>query len=249
MKNLVFACLVMLTTAARADTPTAESLFDEGQIAYGHGDFATAIAKWQVAYELSRENGLLFNIAQAQRRAGSCEDALATYLLYVASDPDPTSEQHRLAEDLARELKARCGTKPPKPPVSTIPTPDPLQPKLVAPLHETEDPGRAIRITGLVTGGAGLAALAAGLVLGHHARSIGDEVTRTCLTGCDWTRWQGQDAAGRRAATIGHVLDSVGIVGVVGGAATYYLGIRKGSLVVSPRPESGAVVSWSTQLP
>lgn len=107
-----------------------------------------------------------------------------------------------------------------------------------------------LRITGLVTGGAGLVSLAAGLALGHHARTLGDEVTQACRTGCDWARWQNQDAAGRRDASIARVLDGLGAASIVVGVTAYYLGFRRGALTVTPRArEGGAVVSWSHGLP
>jgi hypothetical protein len=253
MKRLLIVVLAYLVLVAvphltRADTSTAESLFTEGQAAYDRSDFTTAIARWQVAYELSRENGLLFNIAQAQRRSGDCEGARATYLLYAAGDSDPTSAQHRLADDLANELGARCGSsKKLSVPVASSPATPPLSTPPPRPKIATD---AALRNTGLVTGGAGLAILASGLVLGHHARSLGDEVTAACRVGCAWDRWRNQDARGRRDARIASVLDGLGVAAIVGGAATYYLGIHRGSLTVAPRVrEGGAVVSWSGYLP
>lgn len=84
--------------------------------------------------------------------------------------------------------------------------------------------------------------LATGLVLGHHARTLGDEVTTACATGCDWATQKNKDAAGRRAAAIGVALDVVGIAAVAGGAAMYYFG-RKSPVILAPTRE-GATVAW-----
>jgi outer membrane protein assembly factor BamD (BamD/ComL family) len=102
--------LAILTSAHEArgdDALTAEDFYNAGQEAYDHGDYATAIAKWQTSYQLSSADGLLFNIAQAKRLAGDCRGALAEYRRFLAADPG--APQHALATDLASELAERCG--------------------------------------------------------------------------------------------------------------------------------------------
>jgi hypothetical protein len=244
---VVIAALAALEMTAAAD-PTAEDHFNAGQEAYARGDFSTAIGEWQASYMLSGENDLLFNLAQAMRLSGDCAGALSTYRKYSAGDP-AASEQHKLAEDFARDLEAKCGAKqvqvvdPPRPAPQPTPTP-------VAGLNDREDrathPDRTLKIAGLATGGAGVAVLATGLILGRHASSIGDEVTSACRTTCDWATWKDKDAAGRRDAAIGRALDVAGVVGIAGGAVLYYFGIRQGAITVSPRShEDGVVVTWS----
>jgi hypothetical protein len=51
---LIVAAIAAIEVAAYAQ-PTAESLYDEGQIAYDKADYSTAIAKWQAAYDLPRQ--------------------------------------------------------------------------------------------------------------------------------------------------------------------------------------------------
>ncbi len=46
----------------------AQKLYEEGSHAYNLGDFATAITKFQAAYDLTRATELLYNIAQAYTR-------------------------------------------------------------------------------------------------------------------------------------------------------------------------------------
>jgi len=242
----VVAAIAALATVAHAQ-PSAEDLYAEGKAAYDKADYATAITRWEASYALSDEVGLLFNLAQARRLSGDCAGALATYRRFVAADPDPATDQHKLAEDFVRELEPACGVPPPR-------DVDP-QAKLggglnsVGRLNATENQavnsGGKLRTAGLATGGVGIAALATGLVLGHHGQAIGDEVTAACATSCDWGAQKSKDVAGRRDVTIGYVLDAVGVAAIAGGAVMYYLGAR-GGVTVSPRPrEGGAVVSWS----
>lgn len=243
---LIIVAIAALKTSAIADTPSsAESLYVEGNDAYHKANYPVAIAKWQASFDLSGESGLLFNLAQARRLSGDCEGAIATYRRFMSADPDQTSEQHKLAQDFTRELEPTC--KPLAPPAPVDP-----QPKLDGRLnlddrltrHEDRS-GRSLRIAGIATGAGGIAAIVTGLVLGQHAQGLADEVTTACRTSCDWTMQKDKDAAGRRDATIGRVLDVAGVAAIAGGTVMYYLGARE-NVTVTPAPgEHGAVLSWS----
>jgi len=234
--------------------PTAETLYTEGQHAYDRAEYAAAVAKWQASYDLSKERGLLFNLAQAMRLSGDCTGALATYRSFVANAPDPTSEQHKLSVDFVRELEGECPTRQPavvaRPKIegrpalaaSLLSTPtDEIGPSLNDPTRQ----GRSWKIAGLVTGGVGVVTIAIGLGLGHHGATIGDEVTAACRTSCDWAALKDKDARGARDVTIGKALDVIGVAAVAGGAVFYYLGVRQETLTVTPAPGGGGVVSWS----
>jgi hypothetical protein len=229
---LIIAVLALIEGSATA-APTSETLYNEGQAAYDHADYATAIVKWSASYDLSGANDLLFNLAQARRLSGDCGGALATYKRFIANDP--TSEQRPLADDFVRELKPQCRAQAS------------IQALIVDP--PVTRPGQRLRLAGLVSGG-GIVLIATGLGLGHHAQSIGDEVTRACVTSCDWTVLKDKDAAGRRDAAIGYALDTVGVAAIVGGAILYYLGSnRKDDVHITPLTarthESGMILSWS----
>lgn len=244
---LLIVALVALETTAIAQ-PSAEDLYAEGQAAYDRADYAGAITKWQASYDLSKEAGLLFNLAQAKRLAGDCVGAITTYRRFDATDAEQASEQHKLAKDFVRELEETCPE--PKPAMSP-PTID-VRPKLDGGLnldtrlidHES-DRGRSWKIAGLVTSGVGIMTIAVGLGLGHHGASIGDEVTTACSTSCDWAALKDKDAQGKREVTIGKVLDVAGVAAIAGGAVFYYLGVRQETLTVAPAPGGGGVISWS----
>jgi len=241
---ILLVALVLETTAIAQPGAEAEGLYTEGQTAYDRADYATAIAKWQVAYDLSKEAGLLFNLAQAKRLAGDCAGAIATYRRFDMADADYTSEQHRLAKDFVRELKGTC-------PTPTTPTPraNPVAPPLDPDRESYRDrSSRRWKIAGVVTGGVGIVTIAVGLGLGHHGSAIGDEVTATCQdpTGCNWADLKDMDARGKREVSIGKVLDVTGVAVIAGGAIFYYLGIRQETLTFVPAPGGGGgVVSWS----
>lgn len=237
---LLIIAFVALETAAIAQ-PSAEDLYTEGQTAYDQRDYATAIAKWQASYDLSKETALLFNLAQAKRLSGNCVGALAAYHHFVAADTDPTSEQHRLAEDLARELSRTCVENT----STSITSPTPPE----NPITRTPDrsrSGRAWKIAGLTTASAGIVTLAVGIGLGYRGAAIGDEITTECATNCDWEALKDKDARGRRYVAIGRMVDAAGVAAIAGGAIMYYLGMRQETVIVAPTPhDGGVVVSWS----
>ena len=253
MKWTIAVLIAALITTAGTTTvlaqPSPETLYTEGQTAYEGGDYATAIMKWQAAYDLSKENGLLFNLAQAKRLAGDCTGALTSYRNFLSRDSDPTSDQHKLAGDFAQELASQCSD-------ASAPKLAKSEPLVQAKVTEISVPavrewrneipvsnGRRWKTAGLVTGGVGVATLAIGLGLGHHGSEIGAEVTAACRTSCDWSALKDKDARGRREVAIGRVLDIAGAAAIVGGAVFYYIGMRQESVTIAPR-DGGAVVSW-----
>ena len=237
MKKIVVLIMVLAALEAVAFAqPGAETLYTEGQAAYDRADYATAVARWQASYDLSKEVGLLFNLAQAKRQSGDCTGAVATYHRFITDDPDPTSEQHKLAKDLARELEGTCPEKPVVLLPSTV--------NSTAHLNTRAQSGRTWKIAGLVTGGIGVATIAIGLGLGRHGSSIGDEITAACATSCDWAALKDKEARGKRAVTIGRALDAAGVAVIAGGAVFYYLGMRQETLTVAHAP-GGGVISWS----
>ena len=246
---LLIAIVVLENAALAQPGAKAEDLYTEGQAAYDRADYATAIAKWQVAYDLSKEAGLLFNLAQAKRLTGDCAGAITTYRRFDTADADSTSEQHKIAKDFVHELEGTCPTQSPPQIVDrpTLGNELNLATTLNGPTSNRPQSGRTWKIAGLVTGGVGVAVLTVGLALGHHGASIGDEVTAACQdpTGCDWATLKDKDAQGKREAAIGKVLDVAGVAVIAGGVVFYYLGVRQETLTVAPAPGGGGgVISW-----
>jgi hypothetical protein len=242
--TLLVIALTATTTVATADpTPSPEIYYAEGQAAYDRADYVTAIMKWEVSYDLSGESGLLFNLAQARRLSGDCRGALKTYKRFVAANRT-ADEQRSLAEDLVRELESKCGGPPPPPPF--IAAPQTAAPGQISAdrLQYRGHSSRGLRIVGLATGGAGIAAIAGGLALDYHGSVLGDQITKACAVSCSWSAQSSTYAAGRRDAAIGYALDAVGAAAIVGGAVMYYLGVKQDVIGISRPSEGGAVVSW-----
>jgi tetratricopeptide (TPR) repeat protein len=232
---VLVVALVTLSSAAAASP--AEDLYVEGKIAYDRGDYQAAIEQWQKSYQLSSEGDLLYNIAHAMRLSGNCKGAIGAYKRFLAGDA--TAEQRKIAEDFVRELGPTCRADPEPDPAGGL--------KLVAALTAPKDPrpGRKLRVTGLATGGIGVVLTVTGLTLGRYANTLGSEVAAACASDCDWGVQKEKDARGRRYAKASYVLDGLGVATIAGGAVMYYLGSRGAPVIVAPRGEGGAVISWS----
>jgi tetratricopeptide (TPR) repeat protein len=100
----VIAAAVLAAPAARAGEPEppqpippkARKLVDTGRAAHGKGEYARAVALFKEAYVIAPSPGLLFNLAQAYRLMGNCDDAALMYHRYL--DASLTQEGRSLAE-------------------------------------------------------------------------------------------------------------------------------------------------------
>ena len=231
--------LVALAASARAD-PSAEQLYNEGQQAYDHGDYPTAISKWTESYQLSRLPLLTFNIAQAHRLAGDCRDALAAYKQFLVEDPAP-GQQHDLAVSFTAALTPKCGT-------TSIVSVSKVEPRRDdgARTDRGRGPSKQTEI-GLVTVGGGVALLVTGGYFGHEASLLGTQVTNTCATGCDWAVEKQVQARGRRDQTFQWVFLAAGAVATGVGTWLTYEGVtRARDLPVALVPtRGGATAVWS----
>src|SRR5690349_21094377 len=100
----MFAVLATFSGVARANEKIppervpqkARELADKGRAYHDAGDYMKAVAAFKEAYVLAPSPALLFNIAQAYRLAGDCDDAAWMYRRYLDTNPGP--ERRSLAE-------------------------------------------------------------------------------------------------------------------------------------------------------
>src|SRR5262249_31765764 len=110
------AAAVFGSAAAHAGEPEpppqipqkARKLVDTGRAAHEKGEYARAIALFKEAYVIAPSPGLLFNLGQAYRLMGNCDDAALMYHRYL--DASPSSEGRSLAE-LHLATVERCMAK------------------------------------------------------------------------------------------------------------------------------------------
>jgi tetratricopeptide (TPR) repeat protein len=230
----VAIALVIASRSVLADpTPDAAQRYRDGQAAYDQARYDDALASWQQSYALSHAPGLLYNLAQAYRlrdRAGDCVAARERYQRFVSlAQPSP---QRELAERYITELAA-CAA----PPLSGA------SPTTSATVDDTL---RTRELEVGAVGVVGLGLLVTGIALGHHAATLGNDVTNACAVSCDWSAEKSKDAEGRRDSALGWTFGAIGVVELVGDAALYYFGVREHgiSVAVPPSREPGAVVTW-----
>lgn len=98
---------------AQGDSETldqaARITFLQGQEAFEAGDYETALAKFQQAYELSQRPMLLFNIGSTLDRLRRDEEALAAFEQYLAEEPEATDRME--IEARVRQLRTNIAAR------------------------------------------------------------------------------------------------------------------------------------------
>jgi hypothetical protein len=119
----------------------AKQLFQRGQAAYDAQRFGEAIVLFERAYTEHPAPEFLFNIAQAHRRLGHCEEALVNYRRFLEQSPE-TRVRREVEGHIAR-LRSECiepeGPQPPAPPHPPEEEPKP-QAAVTATATKTETP-------------------------------------------------------------------------------------------------------------
>jgi tetratricopeptide (TPR) repeat protein len=226
--------LILAVHVAVADpSPDAAQLYRGGQAAYDQARYDDALEAWQRSFDLSHAPGLLYNIAQAYRlraRPGDCTSARDHYQQFVALVPP--SPQRELAEQYIRELGA-CTI------LGTVATH-----AIIPTANSNDDRLRTRELEVGAIGVIGIGFLATGIALGHHASTLGDQVTTACSVSCDWSTEKSTDAAGHRDSSLGWTFGTLGAVILVGDAALYYFGIREHNVAINVAASSAAI-TWS----
>src|SRR5262249_30142314 len=140
----------------------------------------------------------LYNIAQAYRQKADFQKAIFFYRAYLREEPRARNRaevEGRIA-DLQKQLDAQPPPQPepePPPPAPPPPPPAPAPRAAPAPVPVEEEaaaphPGHGMKITGLVTGGVGVAVLATGVVFALRARSIQSDLETAAHSGQPWSQ-------------------------------------------------------------
>jgi tetratricopeptide (TPR) repeat protein len=241
----------------------AKELATRGRIYHDAGDYSMAIAAFKEAYVLAPSPGLLFNIAQAYRLAGNCDEAAWMYRRYL--DTNPTGTNRQLAEQHLATVE-KCGSgglrmaviQPKLAP--KVPTPQGAA--LGATLgmavagsdgeaHQVDQPSldraHTYKRYGIVVGAAGGASLVGAGIFALQSRDASQSVENKYKKGGKWEDVKDDDARGKRDAMFAKVLGIGGGVAVASGAILYALGHHYESdkqITVMPT-SSGAQVSLS----
>ncbi len=220
--------LLLLAARSAYAAPTsvpgkARQLADKGRTSHEAGDYGAAIAAYTEAYAIAPSPALLFNLAQAYRLRGSCDDATLMYRRYLDTGPSP--EARAIAEEHLATVE-RCAHK------IALSIPLDARERAAVPVVAKqqdiarEEPGilRQRVGIGLVIGG-GLS-LAAATYFVLDAQSAESDVERGYAMGGNGRDLAPIDARGERSATLATWLGIGGGALVIGGVTTYLLGRR-----------------------
>ena len=238
MRVAIVVAIVLLAAprAARCDDPNAipakaRTLADRGRAFHDAGDYPRAIAAFTQAYVIAPSPALLFNLAQAYRLQGNCDDAALMYRRYLATNPDPgqrTLAELHLAnvERCLHKIALHIPVETPTPAGRAI-APPPREAQIAA--APVPSPSRRAQIekdvgVGLALGGGVSLAIAAYYAVEAH--DAADEVASGYAQGTRWKDLAAIDARGRSAATTAKVFGAGGAIGLAGGLVTYLIGRR-----------------------
>jgi hypothetical protein len=212
------------------DKAKASAAFARGRAHYAAGDYRAAATAFLEAYAADPDPGYLFNAGQAFRFAGDCPGAAHYYRQFLgAVSSAPNLDKVRGYLD---EMDACTGRQLPPPPA-------PPSPPLAAP----DAPGATRRHVGLALGGAGLAAIGAGVWFHHDVIYFENRSHRcTAAAPCSAAQVANWDDRGRTASVLAVAAYATGGAALFAGTALYLLGATPSRRSRSPRRPAGR---WS----
>lgn len=215
-----------LALASSPEQDRAAELAEEARLAFEAQRYDDAVRLIDEAFALDPQRHYLYALAQAERMAGLCEDAIEHYRAFLAADPSDNAGQN------ARENIAECEDKlkqaeanpEPEPPPPVVVTPPPTPPPTVdrRPWHRDPAAGVLLGIgSAVLVGGVTMYAVAAARIQSpERAANFGDYEQRV-------------DAA-RPVGFAGIGLASAGAILVIGAIVRYAV-VRKRDAVTPPR--------------
>jgi tetratricopeptide (TPR) repeat protein len=263
MRGHVIALAAVLAAAAPAYADNAlrpemipnkaRELAEKGRQHHKAGDYSAAVSAFKEAYVLAPSPGLLFNIAQAYRLAGNCDEAAWMYRRFL--DTNPLGKQREIAETQLSAVE-KCGTGglriDVKPPKIDAKVPDPSaagQASLSMRASSTGDHRHSTtyKRIGLYTAIGGGALLVGAGLFGLDASRASSTVEDTYAHGGKWNDVADVDARGQRSATIATVMGIGGAAALVTGVVLYGVGhhYEQAQYVAVSPTKHGAQVSLS----
>jgi len=253
----VAVALVLAPAVGSADEPVpdkARKLAEHGRAMHDQGDYARAIIAFKEAYVMAPRPALLFNLAQAYRLQGNCDDASLMYRRYLATDPAP--DARAIAEGHLHTVE-RCQKKrslnipldesmaylnvPPPPGPEKVILED-RQDAVVRPSRLKQDVGRGVAL-------GGSAALAVAAYFGYRSYDASQEVERAYARGAKWKEIESIHERGESSARAAKIFGIGGGLAIAGGVTLFVLGKREERavpLAVTPSAQ-GAEVSYAWQ--
>lgn len=230
--SLAAPAAVRADEAASSVPAKARALADKGRAAHDAGDYNGAIVAFTQAYAMAPSPALLFNLAQAYRLQGNCDDAALMYRRFLDTNPSP--EARSIAEGHLANVercmhKVALGIPVATPAVAASSSVAATAPRghalgttarIEGPSHKAElekDIGM-----GLVIGGT--AALAVAGYYALRAHNAAADVADAYEKGGKWKDIQPIDERGKTASSRAWGFGIGGALGVTAGVVTYLVG-------------------------
>ncbi|HEY5937157.1 MAG TPA: hypothetical protein VIU61_21045 [Kofleriaceae bacterium] len=235
----IIAVAVALTSTVAASEPIPEKarvLAQQGRASHDKADYASAIAAFKEAYVIAPSPALLFNLAQAYRLQGNCDDAALMYRRYLGTNPAADgralAEGHLATVDRCiskRGLNIKMGQEAAY--LNVANPPQDLGVVDTTPRVSSQRDGGGTHGTikkriGFATAVGGGVALLAASAYGIRAYQASEEVERLSAEGGHGKEIKAAEERGETSARNAKILGLTGAVAATTGVALYILGVR-----------------------
>lgn len=248
---LCASSVALAATAQAAPSPSPEALerakaaSDRGRSAHERGQYDRAVDAYQQAYVLAPSPGILFNLAQAYRLKGDCDNAVLMYRGYLGTHPVLQLRQVAEAHLATVEQCASSAV------MGERPAPGGWLAEPTSKGSSEAHPGRALRRGGIATAIGGGLLLGLGGYFAYRASDMNDEVEERYRRGASWRELRDLNDRGDRYDSLAVGFAIAGGAAAVTGGALYMVGWRQAErarhpmVSVSPSKGGGAVrVAW-----
>jgi tetratricopeptide (TPR) repeat protein len=234
MKHLlVFALLALpaLAFAGPKEKAEAQKHIEKATTAHQGGRYDVALTELQAAYGLDPQPDLLYAIGQVHVKLGKCEDAIASYEKFLATNPP--AEPAAAAKEAIDTCKAQA---PPPPEPEPTPPPPPVAP---TPPPPPQSKPFYTDVIGDALAGAGVVSIVVGVVMYSSAVSTLDDAE--AATTYDEHKQLVDDAHMKR--NLGVVFGGIGVA-ALGVGIWHYTRYRSEQAVTVTPTTSGGMVTW-----
>ncbi|MGE5183307.1 MAG: tetratricopeptide repeat protein [Acidobacteriota bacterium] len=215
---VVLVCVARAASAQPGDGSAVDPHQDQAQALYAEGarhytlrEYPQAIDAFKHAYALFPEPTFLFDIAQAYRLLGDCDNAAGFYRNYIHAKPD--ADDRDQADKLATDMEA-CAADQRKQRDAERARQLAAPPRVVT----TAPSESGLELAGMLTAGVGAALTGAGVYFSVDAADKAHQLETACMTRCNAGDVASIDSQGKSSQTTAAVLYVSGGIALAAGA-------------------------------
>lgn len=241
MKHLLVFALLALPAVALAgpkEKAEAQKHIEKATGAHQAGKYDVALTELQAAYALDAQPDLLYAMGQVQVKLGKCDEAIASYEKFLATNPpaEPSAAANEAIETCKSQLPPPEPEPAPAPPPEPAPAPLPVQPE--------QKPFYTDKLGSALVGG-GVVSIVVGVVF--YSSAVGTLDDAEAATTYAKHEELVDDAHMKR--NLGVVFGAVGLA-AVGVGVWHYTKYRSEQQAITVAPTgtgsgvTGGVISW-----